>query len=385
MRGVYLLVFLLCLEIAFGLGIATQPLKDSRLKMLPGESVLFKVELQNGGNEDTTVEFKLDGQIAFVQDPQESYLLQAKSYDTTLYLNITVPENASLLSEYPVTFSIVPIVPEEDRKGTVPMNFKVTKKFTVLVVDELGESKRPIVNLEKPSVQVSGTDNPTDNLDNQEKQESNEKETRILPILLILALSAIILMLWHKSSRLSRKILTEGKHSHDKRNQRAPLTDSSTQEVQRADGLSHELHSHKVSQHVIPAALHHQHMSKLHNYVQKSLENGYTPESIRLMLYDRGWSRLYIDQVIPVQQTQVYQNSYERYAAMQQSQNMQKASLQKERVKAMIQYIQNSYNNGHSWQQIHSSLVNAGWNASYVSRAINHVSQLSDRSLNERT
>lgn len=377
MRGVYLILFLLCINIAFGLGIATQPMKDSTLKMLPGESVLFKVELQNGADEDTYVKFELISEIGFVVDFKDSYFLEANTYDTVLFINLTVPQNASLLTEYPVKISVVPIVPEEDRKGTIPMSFKVSKSFKVLVVDELGQTKRPIVKLEKPAqTEPKQAETIPETVKNSE-QETN----RALPILFILALSAIVLMLWHKSSRLSKHIVE---------NQHSPKTHLHTyQSYQNEVTAPLSAHAKPVKVHTgsekPKRQLHLHHIGRLHTYVKKSLEEGYTPESIRLLLYDRGWQKHYIDHVIPASASKAYQTTQEKFSGMQDDQPTSGYSeTQKQRLKEMVAYVQRTYQQGIPPYQIHASLVSAGWNSTIASKAISHVTTSYSRRLNDQ-
>lgn len=383
MRGViHLFVFLLLAGMVSAIGISLQHMVDGTFQMLPGESVLFKITLQNGGDDNLTVNLTMasDDDIAYIIDYQDSYSLPARTYDLEVFLNITIPEDAELLDMYHILISMVPIIDPEDVGGTVPMNSKINRQFDVLVVDVLGETKRPIVTIE-PDI-PAGTEQEPDIFQEHPTEPEPDKDNvfteRVLPLLVIIAICLLVLILWNKSSKLSRRIVgDEHKPVHATgavggHTAQHPPAHSTGQTAPHSVEATHMTRKTQVHQASTMQQVTQEHMDKLKHYVQHSLDRGCTPESIRLALFEKGWQKMIIDGILPQTRSQVYQSAQERYTGLQKE-NTKITRLQRERIHDMLQYIGASISKGISPGEIESSLMEVGWDPAYVRKGIDYM------------
>ena len=186
MKRVTLLLFLLLIPTVYSLGLASTYLEDNTLKLKPGESFIYTITLQNSEDIDIEAEFTLNSEIAYSINPQDTYLIQGKTYDTKIKLNVTIPDNQDIGKKYNIAYSLKPITTST---GQVTMNFKLNKNFNVEVIGD------------EPNIVSAVTETPSFNFD--------LKPLLIIGLIIIVVLSFSLLVkrssiLVHKFDRLEK-------------------------------------------------------------------------------------------------------------------------------------------------------------------------------------
>ena len=148
MKQCYIFLFLILLPQIYSIGMASTFLPDNTLKILPNESFIYEINLQNGDDVNLSAEFILRSEIATIIDPTEFYDLKAKSYENKIKLNITLPKNVTPGTIYQVSYSLKPL---SNGNSDIALNFRLNKNFIVEVIDPNPTTKNETsINEEKP-------------------------------------------------------------------------------------------------------------------------------------------------------------------------------------------------------------------------------------------
>lgn len=92
---------------ASALGLSMGPSRDNPLRLSPGESLNFPVNLQNGMSDDeVTVKLSISQGNEIASTSSADYVLKARSSDTYAAVSVRLPSNAVVGSEYMVTLSL---------------------------------------------------------------------------------------------------------------------------------------------------------------------------------------------------------------------------------------------------------------------------------------
>lgn len=171
------------------LGVAQDYLENQTLRLMQGSTFDLNLYMQNPEDEVVPVQLLLSSDIAFIVDAQELYNLSPKSYKNGVVIHIEAPEDAQLGKRYLVRYSMIPHQ-EQSGSGQIGMRMKITRSFTVLIVDENG-----VGNFPKPFYKDITLSKPT--------------KLALLIIVLIAAIGLVIFLLVKKSSALSNMILSK--------------------------------------------------------------------------------------------------------------------------------------------------------------------------------
>ncbi|MBR9677592.1 hypothetical protein GOV04_05625 [Candidatus Woesearchaeota archaeon] len=124
------------------LGVAQDYLKDNTLRLLQGQEHVLKLTLQNPQEEPVTVTLVINSEIATIINPNQTYNLPAKSFDTEIFLKIKAPKDAQIGDAHKIIYSITPQA-KDNNGGMIGMNMRLTRSFDVLIVDENGVGTKP--------------------------------------------------------------------------------------------------------------------------------------------------------------------------------------------------------------------------------------------------
>ncbi len=158
---------------------------------MQGSSFDLNLYLQNPEDEVIPVQLLLSSDIATFVDEQELYNLSPKTYKNKVVIHIEAPEDAQLGHRYLVRYSMVP-QQEQSGSGQIGMRMKITRSFTVLIVDENGVGDFP-----QPFYKDITLSKPT--------------KLTLLIIVLIAAFGLVLFLLVNRSSMLSTTILSNNK------------------------------------------------------------------------------------------------------------------------------------------------------------------------------
>jgi len=169
---------------AFGVG--TQYMENRTLNLYPGQTYLFKVELQNKDEQEVTVKVILDSSIAtLIGGPEVT--IPAKTYDNVqVYFNITVPKTAQLGDTYNINYLVAPV---EKGEGQVPLAVQYDRTFKILVVERpagLPEEQEPASLPAAPESVLA-------------------KMKWVLIPLIFLIIMAVAILIWNKSHQMSNR------------------------------------------------------------------------------------------------------------------------------------------------------------------------------------
>ncbi len=194
-RLLALAIILLLIPAVQGLGIASDYLPNDELYLKPGQSVIYGVRLQNGQNETIKVAFNVEGSVAKLIKPQEYYELPGKSYNTRLYINISIPPGTAIGSKYPIVYYTYPY---GGTGSLVGINARVTRTFTVHV----GEKESGYQSREEELAEPETALLPTPR---QISKSSGLTEGQIIGILLIIIFLLAMTPLYLKIRRFRQK------------------------------------------------------------------------------------------------------------------------------------------------------------------------------------
>jgi hypothetical protein len=180
-----MLLLLLFLPSVLGLGLSYEYLEEKTLTLAPGEQHFFKLTFQNDEPESVRVSVLLESEIAELVGDAE-ITIPAETYDTFVYFDIQVPEEATPGSTYRVNYEVLPL---EDGEGQVPFTIKYSRWFDVAVAE--GEA----AVIQEPS-----------DLDNVARDTSLFGSVWIT-IILIGALLVVVVLAWRRSELLGFKLL----------------------------------------------------------------------------------------------------------------------------------------------------------------------------------
>jgi hypothetical protein len=180
-------MLLLCTAAANAFGISYQYLENNTLNLYPGQNYLFKLTIQNKDDEEINANISLQSDLATLLGGPVVYV-PARTYDTFVYFNITIPEDAKINDNYSIKYVVSPV---GNGEGQVPLSVRYDRTLKITVVD------RSLSAASGAAVEMPKDMRPT--------------STRYIPILAIVALVAvmIILLVWRKSSRVSKHLLHE--------------------------------------------------------------------------------------------------------------------------------------------------------------------------------
>jgi len=183
-----ILVAILLSSGAYSFGIAFEYMDNNTLFLYPGQTYMFKLVVQNTKDESERVRVSLDSSIAtLVGGPELD--VPGKSYDTHLFFNITIPEQAQLGDLYNINYLVSPVGSGE---GQIPVSVNYDRVFKVKVV------KKP------------------EGAEEQQPLELSEKQKIpgwALIIGLIIIITVLALLIWKKSHQVSSKILKTKPHA----------------------------------------------------------------------------------------------------------------------------------------------------------------------------
>jgi len=120
----------------YALGIASDYLEDSVYKIEIGTTQAeYGIRLQNMDDEQKTVKVLMgsDYNIASIRDYKDFYVLQPKTTETSIIIDINVPEDAEVGDRYAVTYSV-----KESVEGDAQVEFStaLSKSFIIEIVEE---------------------------------------------------------------------------------------------------------------------------------------------------------------------------------------------------------------------------------------------------------
>ena len=147
-----LLVFILTLSVSFinAAGVARPYWNDNPLKLAPGESKIVKLSLQNmPPGEDMIFRATLisGSEIATIIDESTEYSVPLGSRDVPVNIEVKIPENVELQSQYEISISFQQIASGEG--GMIRLATGFTTKFPVEIVGFEESEKRT----EEPVIQ----------------------------------------------------------------------------------------------------------------------------------------------------------------------------------------------------------------------------------------
>lgn len=185
--GVLLLVsILIAAKPVSSFGISTPYLENDTLKLEPGQSYVYSVNVQNGDDWGFYVDFNYscEGNVASLR--QRDNYIENKSYNNEYVFDIQVPASAIPGEGYRLEFWARPVI---NQTGQVPMTIEIKRFLVIDVVDSNGQGYRAGFADTFKSILKSAA-----SLNNY-----------VTPILLIAAVIACVI-LWRRSKMLVQKI-----------------------------------------------------------------------------------------------------------------------------------------------------------------------------------
>jgi hypothetical protein len=180
----YLLILVIISSSVQAFGISFPYMDNDTIKLYPGQGYLFKLTIQNKDNESITVDVTVDSPIANLVG--ESQLeVPGVTYDTSVFINITLPKDAKPGEIYDVSYAVSPVGKGE---GQIPIAVAYSRSFKVLVAEIPKESTGPTSNAIIPP--ESGFSLPA---------------WLVIPLIVIIIL-VVGILLWNKSHQMSERI-----------------------------------------------------------------------------------------------------------------------------------------------------------------------------------
>lgn len=165
-------------------GIAFQYMDNNTIELYPGQNYMFELEIQNTEDKSEKVEVSLDSSIAtLVGGPILN--VPGKTYDTHVYFNITIPENAQYGDVYNINYLVAPA--SSDGEGQIPIAVKYDRAFKIRVV----EQEKAVEEQEPVEIPSKGFSIPT---------------WIYIPGLIIVIIVVLVLV-WRKSHQISEGII----------------------------------------------------------------------------------------------------------------------------------------------------------------------------------
>lgn len=166
----YILIFLLLIPFAHSLGLGNS-LNNNVLYLDKGESYLLPISVQKSENYVLDLEFTWRSNITELLD-EANFTLGSDDHERILWLNITMPPNATAKDSYEILYSVKPRITDQ---GGVPILVRISDSITV----RLHEYKAP-----------------------------PEKKTNIFMFILVIIISiGLILLIYNRSRKLSSKFI----------------------------------------------------------------------------------------------------------------------------------------------------------------------------------
>lgn len=180
----YLLILVIISSSVQAFGISFPYMDNDTIKLYPGQGYLFKLTVQNKDNESITVDVTVDSEIANLAG--ESRLeVPGGTYDTSVFINITLPKNAKPGNVYDVSYTVSPVGKGE---GQIPIAVAYSRGFKVLVTEIPKESTGPTSNAIIPP-----------------ESEFSLPVWLVIPLIVIIIL-VVGILLWNKSHQMSARI-----------------------------------------------------------------------------------------------------------------------------------------------------------------------------------
>lgn len=236
--GCWLLAIAIFSASAYALGVASDFLENNTLHIEAGSYKEFRITLQNSEDELQAVHVSVtsDNDIAGLVDARDSYELPPKSYNTQLVINITIPKDAKAGASYDAGYSVGQGKAKEG--GPVPFVVNVNRGFKV-VVKEPKVAVVEAVPQEQPEKKVK-TSPITGKLSYQ--KISGAASQVILFTFLGIVISAILMLAWNRSLRLSKAVV--------KSNSVSPELIKFYQQLLPLDEAAFQEHIHAYREHI---------------------------------------------------------------------------------------------------------------------------------------
>ena len=120
------------------LGLSLSYWRENPLTAFPGESKIVKASLQNPS--DTSVKFAVVSGNEIASTSDLVYDLKAGSLETFADLNIKIPSDAAIGTEYFVTLSLTPLT-KDANKDSISIGTSMDVSFPVKVVERPAEQQ----------------------------------------------------------------------------------------------------------------------------------------------------------------------------------------------------------------------------------------------------
>ena len=205
------MIFVILSSSVQAFGISFPYMDNDTIKLYPGQGYLFKLTVQNKDNESIIVDVTVDSPIANLIGGSQLEV-PGVTYDTSVFINITLPKDAKPGDIYNVNYAVSPVGKGE---GQIPIAVAYSRGFKVLVAEIPKESIGPTSNAIIPP--EPGFSLPA---------------WIVIPLIVIIAL-VVGILLWNKSHQMSQRIskpsagaqtlsqsqtsLATGKADHDKK------------------------------------------------------------------------------------------------------------------------------------------------------------------------
>ncbi len=205
MRGAVVAVLVLLavaitIPLAHALAVSYEYLDGNQLELPPGATYYYKLILQNEDDDPVNVSIKVETPIAAIIGPSTAEL-PGRTFGTTLYLNITVPQDAAPGTELPVRY-VVSQVGSASQGGQVPFAVSYDRTVTVVITPGAPAPSQPEP---VPVIETAPT---------AQARKLGQTTTPVSPWVAFAAGAAaiiIIALLWRVARRMTRKSPPKGR------------------------------------------------------------------------------------------------------------------------------------------------------------------------------
>ena len=124
---------------AYSFGLGTPYLDNNTLRLEPGQSYNYVLNIQNGDDIEFDVDFNYssDGDIARLVSLDRHIL--PRTYDNKAVIEIKIPDDAAIGTLYSLAYSAKPII---NQTGQVMMTVEIKRSLSILVVDKNGQGRK---------------------------------------------------------------------------------------------------------------------------------------------------------------------------------------------------------------------------------------------------
>ncbi|MBI4142066.1 hypothetical protein HY484_04025 [Candidatus Woesearchaeota archaeon] len=130
-----LVVSLFFVPVVYGLGIASDYFPNDVVPLAPGAFFEYRVNIQNGGSSDLSVELLIgDPDNVVSLNGSSVFELPARSYGLWVPLYISIPWYAKEGDIYPISYQVGPVVGPGG--GGIPFTISVSRSFSVNVTED---------------------------------------------------------------------------------------------------------------------------------------------------------------------------------------------------------------------------------------------------------